>query len=136
MNGLDVSLILDGTPLPASRTAIKRFLNPQQFGFQVAYYFQQGQIICPTDLSVGTDRLDVTIVYASGQQTFQDGITFVIDDPAREPAPDGDPDGQVDVRRDSRWSWRPNVGENVVAAEGTVPTFRRIRRTWRGPLYL
>ena len=26
-------------------------------------------------------------------------------------------------------SWRPNVGENVVAAEGTVPTFRRIRRT-------
>ena len=81
MNGLDVSLILDGAPLPASRTAIKRFLNPQQFGFQVAYYFQQGQIICPTDLSVGTHRLDVTIVDASGQQTFQDGITFVIDAP-------------------------------------------------------
>ncbi len=81
MNGLDVSFTLDGAPLPTTRTAIKRFLNPEQFGLQVAYYFQQGQIMSPTDLSVGSHRLDVTITDASGQQAFQDGITFVIEAP-------------------------------------------------------
>jgi hypothetical protein len=81
MNGLDVSFTLDGTPLPTTRTAIKRFLNPGQFGLQVAYYFQQGQIMSPADLSVGSHRLEVTIVDASGQQNFQDGITFFIDAP-------------------------------------------------------
>lgn len=81
MNGLEVSFTLDGAPLPTTRTAIKRFLNPEQFGFQVAYYFQQGQIMSPTDLSVGSHTLDVTIVDASGQQSLQDGITFVVDAP-------------------------------------------------------
>jgi hypothetical protein len=79
MNGLDVSFTLDGTPLPATRTAVKRFLNPEQFGLQVAYYFQQGQIMSPADLSIGSHRLDVTIAGAPGQQSFQDGITFFID---------------------------------------------------------
>lgn len=81
MNGLDISFTLDGAPLPTTRTAIKRFLNPEQFGFQVAYYFQQGQIMSPADLSVGSHQLEVTLVDASGQQSFQDGITFVIDAP-------------------------------------------------------
>jgi hypothetical protein len=81
MDGLDVSFTLDGTPLPATRTAIKRFLNPGQFGLQAAYYFQQGQLMSPADLSVGGHRLEVTIVDASGQQNFHDGITFVIDAP-------------------------------------------------------
>ena len=81
MNGLQVSFTLDGAALPTTRTAIKRFLNPEQFGLQVAYYFQQGQIMSPTDLSTGSHRLEVTMVDASGQQSFQDGITFVIDAP-------------------------------------------------------
>ena len=37
MNGLEVSFTLDGAALPTTRTAIKRFLNPGQFGLQVAY---------------------------------------------------------------------------------------------------
>jgi hypothetical protein len=81
MDGLDVSFTLDGAPLPTTRTAIKRFLNPDQFGLQVAYYFQQGQIMSPADLSIGSHRLEVTMVDASGQQSFQDGITFFIDAP-------------------------------------------------------
>ena len=81
MNGLEVSFTLDGAALPTTRTAIKRFLNPEQFGLQVAYYFQQGQIMSPADLSIGSHRLEVTMVDASGQQSFQDGITFVIDAP-------------------------------------------------------
>jgi hypothetical protein len=47
----------------------------------VAYYFQQGQIMSPADLSIGSHRLEVTMVDASGQQSFQDGIMFVIDAP-------------------------------------------------------
>lgn len=81
MNGLDVSFTLDGAALPTTRTAIKRFLNPEPFGLQVAYYFQQGQVMSPADLSIGSHRLEVTIVDASGQQAFQDAITFVIDAP-------------------------------------------------------
>jgi hypothetical protein len=81
MNGLQVSFTLDGAALPTTRTAIKRFLNPGQFGLQVAYYFQQGQIMSPADLSIGSHRLEVTMVDASGQQSFQDGITFFIDAP-------------------------------------------------------
>ncbi len=81
MDGLSISFTLDGAPLPATRTAVKRFLNPEQFGFQVAYYFQQGQIMSPADLGVGSHQLQVTLVDASGQQSFQDGITFFIDEP-------------------------------------------------------
>jgi hypothetical protein len=81
MNGLDVSFTLDGAPLPTTRTAIKRFLDPELFGLQVAYYFQQGQIMSPADLGAGSHRLEVTIAGASGQQGFQNGITFVIDAP-------------------------------------------------------
>jgi hypothetical protein len=81
MNGLEVSFTLDGTALPTTRTAIKRFLNPEQFGLEAAYYFQQGQIMSPADLSIGSHRLEVTMLDASGQQSFQDGITFVIDPP-------------------------------------------------------
>ena len=50
----------------------------EEFGLQVAYYFQQGQIMSPADLSAGSHRLEVTIIDASGGQSFQDGITFFI----------------------------------------------------------
>ena len=79
MNGLEISFTLDGNPLATTRTAIKRFLNPENFGLQVAYYFQQGQIMSPADLSVGSHQLEVTLVDESGQQSFQDGITFFVD---------------------------------------------------------
>jgi hypothetical protein len=78
MQGLQIAFTLDGNSLQTSRTAIKRFLNPQPFGLQEAYYFQEGQLQSPTDLSVGSHQLDVTISDPSGQ-VFQSGITFFID---------------------------------------------------------
>jgi hypothetical protein len=78
MQGLEISFTLDGNPLPTTRTAIKRFLNPELFGLQTAYYFQQGRIQSPTDLSIGSHQLEVAMSDASGQ-LFQDGITFFID---------------------------------------------------------
>jgi hypothetical protein len=80
MSGLVVSFTLDGTVLPTTRTAIKRFLNPGLFGLQVAYYFQQGRIMSPADLSIGSHQLQVTFGDPSGQ-IVQDGITFFMDAP-------------------------------------------------------
>lgn len=81
MQGLSYSFTLDGAALPTNRTAIKRYLNPEEFGFQVAYYFQQGRIMAPTDLSINSHRLEVTLTSAAGQILFQDGITFSMDAP-------------------------------------------------------
>ena len=79
MQGLDIAFFLDGSPLPTTRTAVKRFSNPERFGLGVAYYFQQGRIMSPTDLSVGSHRLEVAVSDSSGAQNLQDGIRFFID---------------------------------------------------------
>ena len=80
MNGIVASFTLDGTVLPTTRTAIKRYLNPGLLGVQVAYYFNQGRIMSPADLSIGSHHLVATASDPSGQ-TFQDEITFFIDAP-------------------------------------------------------
>ena len=77
MSGLTVTFTLDGAALQTTRTAIKRFLNPTPFGLDVAYYFQQGRVMSPTDLAVGPHTLSVAIQDPAG--TFQDQITFFID---------------------------------------------------------
>ena len=79
MQGLTVSFSLDGNPLETSRTAIRRFLDPSGFDLDVAYYFQQGRIMAPTDLTVGPHRLEVDVSDSAGQQDFHDAITFTID---------------------------------------------------------
>lgn len=79
MDSLTVVLTLDGAALRTTRTAIKRFANPEAFGLEVAYYFQQGRVMAPTDLAVGEHLLSVEISGPSG--TFQDHITFTIDAP-------------------------------------------------------
>jgi hypothetical protein len=53
MDPLTVTLTLDGAALATTRTAVKRFLNAETFGFVTAYYFQEGRIMSPTDLGVG-----------------------------------------------------------------------------------
>jgi hypothetical protein len=68
---------LDGAVLSTTRTSISRFLNPQAFGLEEAYYFQEGRIMAPEDLAVGRHELSLTTVDAG--RTFRDGITFFID---------------------------------------------------------
>jgi hypothetical protein len=74
-----VSFTLDGAALETTRTPIKPFHNPPpQFGFVRAWYFQQGRIMAPDDLSVGEHQLTLRIndpVTGVGD----DGITFFID---------------------------------------------------------
>ena len=48
-----ISFTLDGAPLDTTRTPIKPFHDPQAFALEWAWYFQEGRIMSPDDLSVG-----------------------------------------------------------------------------------
>jgi len=76
-----IQFTLDGTPLAGvSQGPVKRFLNPQLFGLEVAFYSQWGRIMAPSDLAVGQHTLSVLWTSASGGQTeFQNTINFFID---------------------------------------------------------
>jgi hypothetical protein len=75
-----VQFTLDGSPLPITQTPVKSFLNPQGFGFQVAYYSQWGRVMAPSDLALGGHSLSVLMTNAAGSQIiFANKITFFID---------------------------------------------------------
>ena len=75
---------LDGTPISdTTRTAIRNFADPGPFAAQFglvwdkAFFFQEGRVLSPAELSVGQHTLSYTAVSPAGQD--QDGITFFID---------------------------------------------------------
>jgi hypothetical protein len=74
IENLTVTFTLDGAPLPVSRTAVKRFLNPQRFDLDEAFYAQWGRIMSPGELSVGAHTLSVVF---EGQALPE--ITFFVD---------------------------------------------------------
>jgi hypothetical protein len=77
---VDVQFQLDGAPLVVSQTAIKRFLNPQRFGLESAFYSQWGRLMQPSDLAVGEHELNARVTNASGSQVFfENTINFFID---------------------------------------------------------
>ena len=74
-----VSFTLDGNALDTTRTPIKPFHDPPpDFGMERAWYFQQGKIMSPDDLSVGQHELSVRINDPI-TGVSDDGITFFID---------------------------------------------------------
>jgi len=77
LDTVTLDLVLDGEALPTERSSIKRFLAPERFGFEEAYYFQQGAILPPSALTVGSHTLAETDTSIHGTFTFQ--ITFFID---------------------------------------------------------
>lgn len=76
-DSVTISFTLDGAELSTTRTAIKPFNDPERFGLERAWYFQQGKVMAPDDLSVGQHELSVRITDPTG--VFDDGITFFID---------------------------------------------------------
>ena len=76
-----IQLVLDGVELNTQRTAIKRFVEvPEDLGgAEEAYYFQQGVIMAPADLSVGSHTFAFTATFPGGSEGSQS--TFVIDAP-------------------------------------------------------
>jgi hypothetical protein len=87
MDDISITFSLDGAALATDRTATKRFLDEfllAEFGWDRGYAFQQGAVMAPTDLAVGSHTLSWTLsspLYG----TFTDQITFYID-PAGEGA--------------------------------------------------
>ncbi|WP_370963275.1 hypothetical protein [Amycolatopsis sp. cg9] len=61
-----LEFFLDGSPLATERTSVKRFLDPGRFEFDEAYYFQQGAIMAPGDLTVGAHSLRVVATDPAG----------------------------------------------------------------------
>ncbi len=75
-----ISFTLDGAALETTRTPIKIFHDPPpQFGFERAWYFQQGRVMAPDDLSVGEHQLSATFTNTPPGEEGSDGITFFID---------------------------------------------------------
>jgi hypothetical protein len=74
-----MSFQLDGQPLETTRTPIQPFLQPNPvFGVERAWYFQQGKIMSPNDLSVGQHQLSARFTDPI-TGVFDTGITFFID---------------------------------------------------------
>jgi hypothetical protein len=81
LDPVTVSFTLDGVPLPTTRTVIKPFLAAELFGLERAYAFQEGRIMAPSDLSVGSHQLVSTIVFSPGEPPEVREITFFVDAP-------------------------------------------------------
>jgi hypothetical protein len=59
MDQITFDFSLDGAPLATNRLPIKRLLTPQPF-FETAYYFQQGVVLPPSALTVGSHTVGVS----------------------------------------------------------------------------
>jgi len=80
LNAVTLSFVLDGAPLATTRGPIKPWLNPQYFQWETAYYFQEGRIMSPAELSVGSHELELSAVTA-GELVYEFQITFAVDPP-------------------------------------------------------
>ena len=75
LNPITLTFTLDGAELPTNRGPVKRFLDPAPL--DKAYFFQQGALLSPSDLSVGSHSVSYTEDSPSGH--FESSITFFID---------------------------------------------------------
>ena len=70
---------VDGAPVETERTPIKRFLrDTSAFGFAEAYYFQEGRLLAPDDLAVGTHTIRVQSIDSTGV-IFDNTVTVHVD---------------------------------------------------------
>jgi hypothetical protein len=84
LNPIVITFTLDGAELATTRTAIRRFLDTSIFedelGVERAFFFSQGRVMSPADLSVGSHSLSFTAVDPVEGESG-DQITFFIDAP-------------------------------------------------------
>jgi hypothetical protein len=78
LNPVTLRFILDGTPLVTARGPIKPFLNPEPYGWINAYYFQEGRVVSPAELSVGDHELRFD-AYNAGRLDYRTKVRFIVD---------------------------------------------------------
>lgn len=74
---VEIRLSLDGVPLVTTRTPVQRFLAPENFGVEEAYFFQTGRVLAPGEMSLGPHVFSVSGSYLG--EGFSDAITIFID---------------------------------------------------------
>jgi hypothetical protein len=79
LNPITLTFTLDGAELPTDRGPIKRFLDPAPE--EKAFFFQQGALLSPSDLSAGSHSVSYTEDSPLGHH--EEGITFFIDPPGQ-----------------------------------------------------
>lgn len=77
LSELSLTFTLDGNELSTNRTPIKRFLEPEVFGLEEAYAFQEGKFFEPGELSLGEHFFNLNVYDPYGE--FDLPITFFID---------------------------------------------------------
>ena len=78
LNTVTVAFTLDGASLTTKQTALKRFLNPERFGWTEAYYAQWGRVMAPSELAPGPHTVGYVASDSSGP-VDSDTITFYVD---------------------------------------------------------
>jgi hypothetical protein len=78
LDGTMNTFSLDGVSLELQRTPVTPFLNPEPFGFENAYGFQEGRIMSPDELSVGSHTLGVVSLNAI-TDPFENTLEFHVD---------------------------------------------------------
>jgi hypothetical protein len=74
-----LTFTLDGAPLETTRTAIKRFLNPELRGLVEAWWVSEGQVLAPDKLSIGQHTIQFTGQRPGRPPNVMPAITFFID---------------------------------------------------------
>jgi hypothetical protein len=77
----DLIFTLDGALLDTTRTPIKRFLGTEFADLVEAYWFAEGRVMAPADLSVGQHSLQADVLFPTGEYGIGPPITFFIDAP-------------------------------------------------------
>jgi hypothetical protein len=84
LNGLEVTITLDGSDLQLSTTAVKR-ADPQasllNFGSSDVYFRDFGSILSPDALAVGTHTVSIVLFDPSNGEVDTGGATFYVDAP-------------------------------------------------------
>lgn len=84
LNGLDITISLDGANLQLSTTAVKR-ADPQAsllaFGSSDLYFRDFGSLLPPDALSVGTHTVSIVLFDPSTGEVDTGGATFYVDAP-------------------------------------------------------
>jgi hypothetical protein len=78
LSTVDVTWVLDGTPLELSRTPVKPALDAENLGLVEGFYFTAGRVMSPDDLTVGTHTLRILVTDPRGV-SFDSQITFFVD---------------------------------------------------------
>jgi hypothetical protein len=83
LDPLVITITLDGEVLVTERTSVKRcpttVFFPPEYEITEAYFIQEGRLMAPDELSVGTHSLSYTAVGLDVNDA--DSMTFVIDPP-------------------------------------------------------